>query len=51
MVGLIPNLLLKLIESAAGPETVAKVLERADLPPNRRYEINRVYHCEEWRQL
>lgn len=51
MVGLIPNLLLKLIESAAGPDSVVLVLRRAGLPPDCRYELNRVYPCEEWRRL
>lgn len=51
VVGLIPKLLLKLIESVGGPDTVAKVLQRADLPPNRHYAMNRVYPCEEWRRL
>ncbi|MCL6503657.1 MAG: heme NO-binding domain-containing protein [Pirellulales bacterium] len=51
MVGLIPNLLLKLIESAAGPETVAAVLRQAGIPLERRYGLNRVYPDEEWQRL
>jgi hypothetical protein len=51
MMGLIPNLLLKLIESAAGPETVAAVLRQAGIPLERRYALNRVYPDEEWQRL
>ena len=51
MVGLIPNLLLKLIQSAAGPEAVAKVLERAGLSPDFRFAINRAYPQEVWQRL
>ena len=51
MVGLIPKLLIDLIESQVGAEAVAEVKRRAELPEDREFRLGEVYDDDEWRRL
>lgn len=51
MVGLIQKLLLDLVESAGGAETVRAVKRRAGVPEQKEFRIDEVYDDAEWRRL
>lgn len=51
MVGLIPKLLIDLIESLGGSKTVSAVKKRAEVPDDRVYHMNSVYDDAEWQRL
>lgn len=51
MVGMIQKLLLDMVESAGGPEAVAKVKRRSDVPLDKEYNMNEVYDDGEWQRL
>lgn len=51
MVGLIQKLLLDLVESARGAETVREVKRRAGVPEEKEFRIDEVYDDAEWRRL
>ncbi len=51
MVGLMQKLLFNMIRDLAGEETLAKIKQQAQLPPDQEYQMNNVYSDEEWRHL
>ena len=51
MVGLIPNLLLKLVEANGGAAAVAAVKDRAEIPSERTYPFTCFCEEEEWQRL
>ena len=51
MVGLIPKLLLDLVEAEADEDAVAEVKRRARVPQDMIYRLDRAYDDEEWRRL
>lgn len=51
MVGLIPNILVKLIRETAGDDALAEINRRAEVPNDRIYELNSVYPDIEWQRL
>lgn len=51
MVGLIQKVLFDLIDTVAGPEAIAEVRRRAQLPDDRKYRLDTVYPDDEWQRL
>lgn len=51
MVGLIPKILIDLIESKAGDEGAAEVKRRAGVPLEERFRLDAVYPDEQWQRL
>ncbi len=51
MLGLVPNLLLKLVETKGGPEAVAKVKLSAGVSPDQKYPFSSFCSDEEWQRL
>ncbi|MCH7988964.1 MAG: heme NO-binding domain-containing protein [Planctomycetes bacterium] len=51
MVGLIPKLLLDLIESTATLDAVKEVKRLAGVPPDKKYSISETYDDDEWQRL
>ncbi len=51
MVGLIQKLLMDFVEVSAGPEAVAEVKRRAEVPIDKVFRMDEVYDDAEWRRL
>jgi len=51
VVGLLPKILLDLIEATAGTAAVEKTRKRAGLPPDQRFRLDAVYPDDEWQRL
>jgi hypothetical protein len=51
MVGLIQKILFDLVQATGGPEAVAEVRRRAELPEDRRFRLDTVYPDDEWQRL
>lgn len=51
MVGLIPKILIDLIDRVAGAEKSCEIYRRAGIPEKTRHRINEVYDDGEWRRL
>jgi hypothetical protein len=51
MVGLIPKILLDLVESLGGPQAAAEVRRRAQVSAEKRFRLDTVYADDEWQRL
>jgi hypothetical protein len=51
MLGLLPKILLDLVEERAGPQPVSEVKRRSGVPEEKRYRLDTVYADEEWQLL
>lgn len=51
MVGLMPNVLTRLILATAGKDQLAEIRRRAGIPVERKYDLNKVYPDEEWQRF
>ena len=51
MIGLIPKLLIDLVEKVGGEKAVCTVKTSATIPDERHYQIDQVYDDDEWKRL